>query len=161
MLYDDDQSGPPHEAIDPEDDRQRTTPRVNPEYLRQFIGADRILIVLEVARRTRSIRGSFRAEQVFENAGLPWNEPTIEMVFNALRPTGRLRVRRWPNGLYFSITDRGAAYIHALTGGTLPVPQPDSAGQAPRRPFGPPPIQPPHVPTPRPEPGDGRGIGGF
>src|SRR5262249_53783980 len=99
--------------------------------------------------RARRIRSSFRAEQVFQNAGLPWDKPTIEMVFNALGPTGQVRVRRWPDGLYFSITDYGAEYVHTLTRGTLPVAEPDIAGQAP----------PPRT-RPR-QPGPDLGIGGF
>ncbi|MEU4693853.1 hypothetical protein [Actinoplanes sp. NPDC023714] len=138
MLFDDDPSGPPHQPPDEDDDRQLRAPKVDPRYLERFDGLDRILVVLEVGHRARHERLSYRADQVFENAGVPWDEPTYDEVVKRLESSDHATVRSFSNGMFFKITEYGADHVRRLTRRNLPGPLTDTTRPGPYTPPAPP-----------------------
>jgi hypothetical protein len=162
MLYDDDQSGPPNDKIHPEDNRQWTMPRVDPAYLQRFDAVDRILIVLEIGRRSLGdFHGSFAADQVFANAGLTIEPAAVEAILGVLLPQTLITRRNWGNGTFYEITTAGTQRVVELTGPSLPGPMPEVPGRwvPGAAPAGP--VQPWPAPGPRPQRRPDGGISGL
>lgn len=114
MLYDDDRGGPPFEPIDPDDDSQWLVPAIDAAYLRQFDDFDRVLVVLAIA--DRNTQGSYPGDQVFETAGLPWEQDAVDEVIGGLLQAGLIATREWEDGLYLAITEYGRQRVSELIG---------------------------------------------
>jgi len=113
MLYDDDRGGPPLESFGPDDDSQWVVPDIDAAYLRQFDTFDRVLVVLAIAEQ--NIPGSYPGDQVFEVAGLLWDQGTVDDVIGGLLGAGMIATRQADDGLYLKITAYGRQRVSELT----------------------------------------------